>query len=56
MEWFALIFAVVAIILFCVHALLSRPRHLGWFGLAFLTISLIIWHAVAALEPILNRP
>lgn len=56
MEWVALILAVAAIVLFLVRALQTRPIHLGWTGLACLTISMIIWHAVAGLEPIFNRP
>jgi hypothetical protein len=55
-EWVALLLAIVAVCLFIVQALLSRPRHLGWFGLACITVSLIIWNAVAGLEPIVNRP
>jgi len=56
MEWVALILAIAAIVLFLVHALRTRPYHLAWIGMACVTVSLIIWHTVAALEPIFNRP
>lgn len=55
-EWLALILAIAAIVMFLVHAGRTRPWHLGWVGLATLTISLIIWHAVGGLEPIVNNP
>lgn len=56
MEWVALVLALTAVILLCVHALQARPAHFGWLGLAALTVSLAIWHTVAALEPVFNRP
>jgi len=56
MEWIALLLALIAIVLFLVHALRTRPYHYGWIGMACVTVSLIVWHVVAGLEPIINRP
>jgi hypothetical protein len=55
-EWIALILAIAAIVLFFIHAGRTRPWHLGWVGVALLTIALTIWHTVGALEPIFNKP
>lgn len=52
MEILALVAAIVAAVLFGVEASRTRPVSLGWIGFCLLTISLIIWHVVANLEPV----